>query len=145
MNLRLRYVAPLLPAMAAMSFWYLAFLRDPLLSAVSGSDPWRTVCAFLTGVQASSTIATALVWRNPLRAWAWENAWEFLFLFQVAGNRRLDLYPFRDIVLLEDARLFLAAGSILLLVLGELSEEWRLRRLRGRSLRGPSSSQNQHP
>lgn len=114
--------------MLAMTIWYMPSLQSPLTALWRGSDPWGNLCSFLTGIQISSTVATAIIWRNPIRAWAWENAYEFLFLFQVYGSGRLDLYPFLDLTLLQDARLIIGIWSISLLVLGELSEIWLERR-----------------
>jgi len=119
--LRLRRILPLLPALAAMTFWYVPALRSPLVSVWRGSDPWGSVCSFLTGVQVCSVVAATVQWRS-LRPWALENAWEFLFLFQVNGNTRLDLYPILDYTIMEDARLFVAVTSIALLAAGELTE-----------------------
>ena len=126
--MRLRRILPLLPALAAMTFWYVPALRSPLVSVWRGSDPWGSVCSFLTGVQVCSVVAATIQWRS-LRPWALENAWEFLFLFQINGNTRLDLYPIVDYTIMEDARLFVAVWSITLLAAAELTEIFRRRRL----------------
>ena len=119
--MRLRRVLPLLPALAAMTFWYVPALRSPLVAVWRGSDPWGSVCSFLMGVQVCSVVAATVQWRS-LRPWALENAWEFLVLFQVNGNTRLDLYPIMDYTIMEDARLFVAVSSIALLGFAELTE-----------------------
>ena len=118
-------IFPLLPALAAMTFWYVQPLQSALTGVWRGSDPWGGVCAFLTGIQVCSVVATTILWRS-LRPWAYENAWEFLVLFQLNGNRRLDLYPIVDYTILEDARLFVAAGSLALIAFAELTEQLNL-------------------
>jgi hypothetical protein len=104
-----------------MMFWYVPWLRNPVVAAWRGSDPWGSVCSFLTGVQVCSVVTTTIESRS-LRPWALENAWEFLVLFQINGNRRLDLYPILDYTIMEDARLFVAAWSITLLIIAEFIE-----------------------
>ena len=126
--MRLRRILPLLPELAAMTFWYVPALRSPLVSVWRGSDPWGSVCSFLTGVQVCSVVAATVQWRS-LRPWALENAWEFLVLFQVNGNTRLDLYPIMDYTIMEDARLFVAVSSIALLGFAELTELMKRRHL----------------
>ena len=75
-----------------------------------------------------SVVAATVQWRS-LRPWALENAWEFLVLFQVNGNTRLDLYPIMDYTIMEDARLFVAVSSIALLGFAELTELMKRRHL----------------
>ncbi len=138
--MKLSKILPILPALIAMTVWYIVPIRDIFLIHIPSEDPWRVLCMGLTVIQWYSIVTAGIWWREPKRpwtillywyiAWAIQNAWEFTFLFQVAGNTKLDLYPIANIILMsgERARLYtcfygIAALSIAAWLWGRFSSE----------------------